>query len=134
MVDRAILSLAKLVFYVYAMLWLLARRGVKVVKAGDILRLFYMDFLRIRREYIEVVKLDHCELVTRCSNPCPILSLSLRLGLDTRYTCRRVSEPVCYFVLKKLRHDAEFERNYDWIRPYRGSCEERIYLSSCSST
>lgn|GEM_PF-422536 len=131
LVDKFVLSIAKLVFYTYAMLWLLARRDVKVAKIEDVLELFYIDFLRIERDYVEVVKLDRCELVTRCTNPCPILSLSLRLGLDTRYTCREVSEPVCRFILKKLRPDIVFERNYGWIRPYRESCEERIYLANC---
>ncbi|MBS7637182.1 hypothetical protein KEJ37_07660 [Candidatus Bathyarchaeota archaeon] len=94
----------------------------------DVLELFYYGFLRLDRLDVEVVKLDENELVTRSRNSCPILWLALRLNLDTRWVCREVSEPVCKYVLKRMNKALVFKRNYSHIRPYRESCEERIYL------
>jgi hypothetical protein len=31
-------------------------------------------------------------------------------------------------VLGKMNPKLAFERNYGWIRPFKESCEERIYL------
>lgn len=123
---ETLLVLAKAVFYSYGFLWTLIPR--RVYSMTDVLELFYYDFLRLNRSDVEVVKLDGKELVTRCRNPCPILWLSLRLNLDTRRVCREVSEPVCRYVLKKMSRALVFERNYDYIRPYKEVCEERIYL------
>ncbi|MEM4606671.1 MAG: hypothetical protein QXV93_00655 [Zestosphaera sp.] len=50
--------------------------------------------------------------------------------MDTRYTCKLVSEPVYKYVLKRVNPKLVFERNYDYIRPYRDGCMERIYLKS----
>jgi hypothetical protein len=121
-----VLLLAKYVFYLYAWLWCLGRRRVETTV--DVLNLFYLDFLRLDRRDVEVVKLDERELVTRCRNRCPILNLSLRLGVDTRLACRVISEPVCRYVLNRLNPSLVFERNYNHIRPYADSCEERIYF------
>ena len=96
----------------------------------DILDLFYLDFLRLGKREVEVIKLDEHELVTRCRNRCPILELSLRLDVDTKLACRVISEPVCRYVLRKLNPHLVFKRNYNHIRPYAESCEERIYLGS----
>lgn len=125
-VDKAILALAKGFFFTYAVIWLLKKRRISELK--DVVDVFYFDFLRLERDDVEVVKLDSHEVVTRCRNSCPILSLSLRLNLETSYVCRVVSEPVCVYVLRKLRPDLEFERNYGRIRPYADDCEETIRL------
>ena len=119
---------AKYLFYFYARLWCLRHR--KVETTVDILNLFYLDFLRLDKRDVEVIKLDEHELVTRCRNRCPILELSLKLKVDTKLACRIISEPVCRYVLHKLNARLVFERNYNHIRPYAESCEERIYLRS----
>lgn len=121
-----LLVLARAIFYVYGFLWTLVPRNV--FSMVDVLKLFYYGFLRLNRSDVEVVKLDETELVTRCRNPCPILWLALRLNLDTKMVCREVSEPVCRYVLKRMDKALVFERNYSYIRPYKESCEERIYL------
>jgi len=121
-----VLVIAKHLFYLYAWFWCL--RHSKVETTVDILRLFYLDFLRLDKRDVEVIRLDEHELVTRCRNRCPILELSLRLKIDTKVACKVVSEPVCRYVLHKLNPRLVFERNYDHIRPYAESCEERIYL------
>jgi len=95
---------------------------------SDALKLFYRDFLRVNRKDIEVVRLTDNELITRCKNPCPVLRLSVLPKVDTKEACRKVSEPVCKYVLRKMNPKLAFERNYGWIRPFKESCEERIYL------
>ncbi|MDW8033328.1 MAG: hypothetical protein RMI79_00010 [Nitrososphaerota archaeon] len=117
--------LAKAIFYFKSYMWIIKRK--KAYSMQDVLKLFYMDFLKIDEKNIEIIKLDEDELITRCNNPCPILRLSERLKLDTKYICREISEPVCKFVLSKLNPNLVFERNYEHIRPYAKSCEERIY-------
>lgn len=120
------LLIGLVVFYVYGFLWTLRPRRAGSMK--DLLESFYYRFLGLRKEYVEVVKLTERELVTISRNPCPILKLTLLLRLDTRYTCRLVSETVCKFVLKRMNPRLVFERNYDYIRPYRDGCMERIYI------
>jgi len=126
MKSKIALFLAKAIFYFKGFAWVLKRR--KAYSMQDVLKLFYLGFLEIEDKYVEVVKLDEEELITRCNNPCPILELSKRLKLDTRYVCKEVSEPVCRFVLNRLNPNLVFERNYEHIRPYAESCEERIYF------
>ena len=58
----------------------------------------------------------------------PILRLPLMLKIDTRVACKVVSEPVCKIVLSKLDPLLAFERNYNHIRQYHESCEERIHF------
>ncbi|MEM4700476.1 MAG: hypothetical protein QXT74_06015 [Candidatus Nezhaarchaeales archaeon] len=122
---RLVLFLAKLSFYLYALLWLI--RPWRAESLSEVYELFYIGFLRLRREDVEVVRLSGRELVTRSRNPCPVLKLALLLKLDTRYVCRYVSEPVSRYVVERLNPRLAFERNYGHIRPYSDSCEERIY-------
>lgn len=114
------------VFYSYGFLWTVKPRRIRDMK--DLLKLFYYDFLKLEEKYVEVVKLSDKELVTISRNPCPILKLTLMLGLDTKYTCKLISETVCKFVLKRIDTRLVFERNYEYIRPYRDGCLEKIYL------
>jgi len=113
-----------LIFYIYGFMWTAIRREVSSME--DVLRAFYYDFLRLRPEHLEVVKITDCELVTISRNPCPILKLTLILGLDTKFTCRAISETVCRYVLRKLDPRLVFERDYSFIRPYGDGCLERI--------
>jgi len=123
-----VLAVAKFLFYLYGWLWTLKPKRVESMR--DVLALFYLGFLGLDERDVEVVKLDDFELITRCRNPCPILRLSLLLKIDTKSACKIVSEPVCKYVLHRLNPRLAFERNYNHIRPYSESCEERIYLKS----
>jgi hypothetical protein len=125
-INKTCLILAKTIFYFYGFLWTINLRKVDSMK--DVFKLFYIDFLRIDKKYIEIVKINENELVTRCKNPCPILKLSLFFNLNTRYVCKIISEPVCKYVLHKMNPRLVFKRNYNHIRPYKESCEERIYF------
>jgi hypothetical protein len=128
-----ILYIGLVVFYVYGLAWCLLRRN-SVRSTEDVLRVFYYDFLRLRREHVIVEKLTSSELVTVSINPCPILRLSLLLGVDTRYSCKLISETVCRRVLKCLNQDLVFTRDYNYIRPYSSGCRERIYFAGTRST
>jgi hypothetical protein len=121
-----VLAVAKFLFYLYGWLWMLRPRRAESMKA--VLNLFYLGFLGLDKGDVEIVKLDDVELVTRCRNPCPILKLSLLLKIDTKVACKKVSQPVCEYVLRKLNPCLAFQRNYNHIRPYSESCEERIYF------
>ena len=123
--EKAVILLAKIVFYINAFLWLFTKRR-KAETMRDVLELFYYDFLRIDKKDLEVVRLTDNLLITRARNPCPILKTAMRLGIDTRVMCREVSEPVCKFVLLRLNPALIFYRNYSHIRPYTDSCEEII--------
>ncbi|MEM1816947.1 MAG: hypothetical protein QW432_06195 [Desulfurococcaceae archaeon] len=116
------------VFYIYGFLWTRISRRVSSMKG--ILQLFYYDFLRLKPEHVEVIKLTDSELVTISRNPCPILRLTLLLGLDTKFTCKVISETVCKYVLRQLDPNLVFERDYSYIRPYRDGCLERISKKS----
>lgn len=124
--KRFVLAFSEAIFYIYALIWTIKPRKANSMK--EVLDLFYLDFLRLNKSDVEVVKIDENELITRCRNPCPILKLSLMLNVDTKISCRIVSEPVCKYVLRKLNPHLVFQRNYNHIRPYSDSCEERIYF------
>jgi hypothetical protein len=124
--KRFVLAFSEAIFYIYALIWTIKPRKANSMK--EVLDLFYLDFLRLNKSDVEVVKIDENELITRCRNPCPILKLSLILNVDTKISCRIVSEPVCKYVLHKLNPHLVFQRNYNHIRPYSDSCEERIYF------
>jgi len=126
MLKHVALFIALSVFYLYGTIWLLKRPRANSME--ELYRVFYIDFLRLRPEHVEIVKLTDRELVTISRNPCPILRLSLALRMDTRYTCKLVSETVCKYVLKHINKNLVFERDYSHIRPYKDGCLERIYL------
>jgi hypothetical protein len=121
-----LIYLAKIMFYIYALIWLLKRR--RVSKVDEVLNVFYLDFLRIKEGDVEVVRISEYEVITKCRNPCPILTLAMKLRLDTKYVCKEVSEPVCRYVLRKLNPNLVFERDYSNIRPYSDGCVERISI------
>jgi len=123
-----VLNIAKFLFYLHGWLWTIKPKHVRSMR--DVLDLFYLGFLGLGEGDVEVVKLNDFELVTRCKNQCPILRLSIMLKIDTRVACKIISEPVCKYVLHRLDSRLNFERNYNHIRPYSGSCEERIYLKT----
>ncbi|MGB9816414.1 MAG: hypothetical protein ACPLQS_02305 [Desulfurococcaceae archaeon] len=125
---KLILYIGLAVFYAYGLTWCLLRKN-SVKSTEDVLRIFYYDFLRLRREHVIVEELTSSELVTVSINPCPILKLSLLLRVDTRYSCKLISETVCRRVLKCLNQDLVFTRDYNHIRPYSNGCREKIYFA-----
>jgi hypothetical protein len=127
LLSKLVLFTALAIFYIYGVFWCIAKRS-SVKDVSNVLKVFYYDFLRLRREHVIVEKVSEKELVTVCVNPCPILKLSLLLRVDTRYSCRLISETVCRFVLRCLNPNLVFVRDYSCIRPYSTGCRERIYF------
>lgn len=127
--ERVIIYLGYFLFMLYAIIWFIVRgRRVRVRRAIDVLVYFYYDFLRLRRRDVVVTELSNYKLVTISRNPCPILQLSLLLRVDTRYTCKVISENTCKWVLKRLDKRIVFIRDYNHIRPYSDGCKETIYI------
>lgn len=125
LIDIIIISLVKYIFYLKAIVWILTRKK-KIDDMREILIYFYYDFLNIDKKDIEIKKLTNNELVTEARNPCPILSIALRLNIDTKIICKKASEPVCKFFLRQLNPRLVFLRDYNEIRPYADFCKERI--------
>lgn len=120
------LLIALAIFFIYGFVWTTKPR--KIESTQDVLKVFYYDFLRLKAEHVEVVKLTDKMLITISRNPCPILRVAQTLKMDTRYVCRLVSETVCRYVLRRMNPNIMFERDYSYIRPYRDGCLEKIYI------
>ena len=115
-------------FYLMALRWHLKNKTSSVVTTKDIFELFYLDFLKVPSEDCQIIEMSEKRLITRCKNTCPILELSQKLGVDTKQSCKQISEGPCKFFLRKLKKGIVFERNYSHIRPYAEDCEEIITL------
>ena len=127
LLTKLILYIGLAVFYIYGVFWCIVKKN-SVKSISDVLRVFYYDFLRLRREHVLIEKLNKQELIIVSINPCPVLKLSLLLRVDTRYSCKLVSETVCKMVLKCLNSNLIFIRDYNYIRPYSSGCRERIFF------
>jgi len=119
----------EIIFYLRAFKWHLKHKIKKNVTGKDIYKFFYLDFLKVPKEDCLIVEMKEKKLVTRCKNKCPILDLSLFLGIDTKISCKRISEGPCKYFLRKMDKNIIFRRNYDHIRPYKNDCEETILLN-----
>jgi len=124
--KKIILFMARSIFYIYGFLWTIIPKRYDSIE--EIINDFYINFLRIDKKYVHILKINKREAIVRCDNPCPILKLSMILKLDTKSVCKYISEPVCEYVLKRMNSKIIFKRNYDHIRPYKESCEEHIYF------
>jgi hypothetical protein len=114
--------------YARAVRWRISHEVPDPLTPMGVYRLFYLDFLGVPEGQCEIVEVTERSLVTRCTNPCPILDLAGRLGRDTREVCRKVSERGCRFFLWGLGRGIRFERDYGTIRPHGPYCEERVTL------
>ena len=96
---------------------------------ADVFRIFYLDFLRIPRQYVEMVEMTSTKFVTRCFNPCPILDFARIININTRDVCKVISETISNWFLYFLNKQLKFTRNYQQIRPYCSNCEETVSLT-----
>ncbi|KYK23658.1 hypothetical protein AYK24_07195 [Thermoplasmatales archaeon SG8-52-4] len=119
-------------FYMYAFRWYSKnkKRIPNKITPKDILKLFYLDFLNIQKKDCKIIEITNNRLITRCKNKCPILELSQNLNIDTKKSCRQISEGPCKYFLKKLDRNINFKRNYNHIRPYKEDCEEVITINN----
>jgi hypothetical protein len=131
--DVGALALYRLGFhelraYAHAVRWRMVHEVQCPLSPMDVYRLLYLDFLGVKEGDCQVVEVTDRTLVTRCTNPCPVLGLADRLGRDTREVCLKVSERACRFFLWGLGRGIRFERDYRTIRPHGPYCEERVTL------
>ena len=117
-------------FYLLAYRWHNRNKKLKNITTKDIYKLFYLDFLKVPPEDCKILEMSEKKLITRCKNECPILELSLYLNIDTKKSCKKISEGPCKYFLKKLDKNIVFKRNYFHIRPYEKSCEEEIIIKN----
>jgi len=122
------LKFLELRFYLHAIKWLISHEVPKNPNARDIYDLFYLGFLSMDEQYIEIVELTDDKLVTRCTNPCPILEIAEDINISTREVCLKTSERGCKFYLRLVSKNIEFIRNYENIRPIGRYCEETILI------
>ena len=115
-------------FYFMAFEWHTKHKTPSAISTEDIYEIFYLDFLKVPKKDCKIIEMSEKRLITRCMNDCPILEISKELRIDTRRSCKQVSEGPCKFFLRKLNRKIVFERNYDHIRPYTEDCEEIITL------
>ena len=117
-------------FYFYAFRYHLKNKKQKQITTKDIYELFYLDFLKVPLDDCEIIEMSENRLVTRCKNKCPILDISMFLNIDTKQTCKHISEGPCKYFLRKLNKNIIFKRNYSHIRPYEENCEETITIKA----
>lgn len=119
-------------FYIFAFKWHLKnkRRIQNRKTTRDIYELFYLDFLKIPKKDCVIIEITKNKLITRCKNRCPILDFSLSQDIDTKKSCKEISEGPCKYFLRKLDKNIIFKRNYNHIRPYSEDCEEEITIIS----
>jgi hypothetical protein len=115
-------------FYIHALKWLITNDVPKDVSPHDVYRLFYLGFLNMDERYIDIVEITDDRLVTRSTNPCPILKIAEEIGVSTNEICLKTSERGCKFFLRGISKDIEFIRDYKRIRPHVQYCEETILV------
>ena len=82
----------------------------------------------ITAEEAPVVFKSETKIVFLSQNFCPTLEACKRLGLDTRYICKRLNEDATNRLVQSIDPHLRFSRNYEHLRPYTPFCEEMICL------
>ncbi|MCL4561033.1 MAG: nucleoside deaminase [Chloroflexi bacterium] len=88
--------------------------------------LLFFEYMGLSREDLPVVQETESEIVWRSLNRCPTLEACGRLGLDTRWVCRRINEKPTQAFLSQIDPRLRFLRSYSEIRPHSAYCLERI--------
>ncbi len=95
----------------------------------DAHRAFYGGYLGISPPRDgEIVERTPFRLVTRWWNPCPVLDVCQKFGLDTREVCKKAYHHPVQVFLSRIEPRLRFDRNYDALRPHTTYCEEMITL------
>lgn len=99
--------------------------------AGDPLEAGYRLLLArfgITPEQAPVIERTERRIVFHSQNFCPTLEACRRLGLDTRFVCKRLNEQATDALIKLVDPRLTFSRNYEQLRPYAPYCEEMLTL------
>jgi len=73
--------MARSIFYIYGFLWTIIPKRYDSIE--EIINDFYINFLRIDKKYVHILKINKREAIVRCDNPCPILKLSMIYDFET---------------------------------------------------
>jgi hypothetical protein len=99
----------------------------------DVYYFFYVSFLRIPPDRIEIIKKTESSITTGCTNDCPVLNIATIIGEDTRNACVRISKGPCNYFIRKLGTNIHYENDYRQIRPHYPKCIETVYFTTDTS-
>jgi tRNA(Arg) A34 adenosine deaminase TadA len=88
----------------------------------------FLDKLGLEPDEAPVASRTPDRLVVHSRNFCPTLEACKLLQLDTRVTCRAVTEKPADVLVKHVDPRLTFSRNYTRLRPYASVCEEIIAI------
>jgi hypothetical protein len=115
-------------FYARAFLWHLKNREVKVNTIDDLFQCFYLDFLQVPLQHIDVLEKTQKTMTLGTHHECPILTLAERMGKDTREVCPKTSKGPCSYFIRKLGNHVQMENDYSRIRPHDDQCIETLRI------
>ncbi len=78
------------------------------------------------RDGIDIKLVTDSLLEATCTNFCPYLGASQRLGMDTRDVCKKIGEPSIKAFMKRINPNLVFWRDYEKIRPYSEFCMDFV--------
>lgn len=123
------LGLMEASFYARAFVWHLTHRVGKRITIDEAYRYFYLSFLRVPPDKIEIIRKTDKSITTASFHDCPVLSFAEIIGEDTRKVCLGISKGPCDYFIRKLGGHIRFESDYFQIRPHCPKCIETIRLS-----
>ena len=133
-IRRAILrflytsGLIILSFYAGAFIWHLRHRKKKQLTITDVHHLFYVDFLKVPPDKMEITRQTENSITTLVSHDCPILRMAGIIDEDTRKVCLKVSRGPCKYFIRKLGPNIRVDNDYYNIRPHCPKCGETISI------
>ena len=122
------LRLLELSFYARAYIWHLKNNKPEKLTIMDLYNFFYISFLKVPPDKIEIVEKSENRIFTRCFHDCPLLNTARLLGKDTRELCRRISKGPCEYFIRKFGKNIIVDNEYYRIRPHLPKCEETITI------
>ena len=90
--------------------------------------LFYVDFLKVPPDKMEITRHTENSITTLVSHDCPILKMAGIIDEDTRKMCLKVSKGPCKYFIRKLGPNIRVENDYYHIRPYCPKGRETISI------
>ena len=121
-------GLITLSFYAGAFIWHRAPSQKKQMTITDVHHLFYVDFLKVPPDKMEITKQTENSITTLVSHDCPILKMAGIIDEDTRKMCQKVSKGPCNYFIRKLGTSIRIENDYYHIRPHFPTCRETISI------
>ncbi len=122
------LGFFRVVGFFLAFTWLRAHKPPPPRSLMGVVRIFYLDFLKVPPQNCEIMEVTPTKIVTRCDNPCPILDFAQAIKVDSKTMCREISESMSKWFVRLLNKQLVFTRNYNYIRPFSPKCEETISI------